>query len=232
MEHASSAIHAHRTQSSMKDYPGRMAALFFTAGCNFKCGFCHNPDLLTTARTYTWDELDAICRGFRKQWVGAVTITGGEPTLHASLPETIDFFRKRGFAVKLDTNGSNPDMLEEVIDRVSYVAMDIKCSLESYGRFAGYSDLDRIRRSIGIIMSRAKDYEFRTTVLESFHNETEMRGCGEAIRGARLYILQPFVPHDNLPSEELRSQPRTRPSFLEQCAAQVASLVQKVETRG
>ena len=128
MESASSAIHAHRTQSTLKDFPGRMAALFFTAGCNFRCGFCHNPDLFTTAKTYSWEELDAICATFRKQWVSAATITGGEPTLHASLPETIRFMKKRGFAIKLDTNGSNPEMLEEVIADLNYVAMDIKNS--------------------------------------------------------------------------------------------------------
>lgn len=232
MEHPSSAIHAHRTQSSMKDYPGRMAALFFTAGCNFRCGFCHNPDLFTTAKTYSWDELDAICRDFRKQWVGAATITGGEPTLHASLPETIRFIKKRGFAVKLDSNGSNPDMLEEVIADVSYVAMDIKCSAESYGKLAGYDDMDKIRRSIDIIMKKAKNYEFRTTIIESFHNEQEMLGCGELIRGAKTYILQPFLPHDNLPSEFLRTQPRTRPSFMQQCADTVKGMVQNVEIRG
>lgn len=232
MESESSAIHAHRTQSTLKDFPGRMAALFFTAGCNFRCGFCHNPDLFVTAKTYSWDELDAICATFRKQWVSAATITGGEPTLHASLPDTIRFMKKRGFSIKLDTNGSNPQMLEEIIDELSYVAMDIKCGIQNYPSVTGYDKLDNIRQSISIIMTKAKDYEFRTTVIETLHNEEEIMDCGKLITGAKRYILQPFVPRDNLPSLALRTQPRTRPSFMEQAASWAEGFAQTIEIRG
>ena len=216
----------------MKDYPGRMAALFFTAGCNFRCGFCHNPDLFATAKTYTWEELDGILADFRKHWVSAVTITGGEPTIHAGLPETIAFIKRRGFTIKLDTNGSNPEMLRQVIGDVAYVAMDIKCGIQNYPQLTGYDKRENIRESISIIMESAKDYEFRTTVIETIHDDEEIMDCGKIILGAKRYILQPFVPHDNLPSVALRTQPRTRPSFMEHCAEMVGGFVQKVEIRG
>lgn len=227
-----SVINAYRTQSSMKDYPGRMAALFFTPGCNFRCGFCHNSGLFDAEKTYSWDELEDIAKSFRKQWVSAVTITGGEPTIHAGLPDTIRFFRKRGFLVKLDSNGSNPDMLEEVIADVNYVAMDIKCALHNYPQLTGFKDIEKLRRSIAIIMEKAKDYEFRTTLIETIHDDEELNDCGKVIQGAKKYILQPFVPHDDLPFVALRTQPRTRPSFMSHAAEVVSCFVQKVEVRG
>jgi len=232
MESERSVINAYRTQSSMKDYPGRMAGLFFTPGCNFRCGFCHNPDLFTAAKTYSWEELGEIAERFRRQWVSAVAITGGEPTIHPGLPDTIRFFKKRGFAVKLDTNGSNPQMLADIIGDVNYVAMDIKCALSGYKALTCYEDTAKIQESIRIVMERAKDYEFRTTLIEAVHNDDDLRSCGQLIEGAKLYILQPFVPHDNLPSVAMRDYPRTRSSFLEHAEEVVRPYVQKVIIRG
>ncbi len=123
-------------------------------------------------------------------------------------------------------------MLEEIIGELSYVAMDIKCGIQNYPSVTGYENLDAIRKSISIIMSQAKDYEFRTTVIETFHNEEEMMDCGKLITGAKRYILQPFVPRDNLPSLALRTQPRTRPSFMEQAARWAEGFAQTIEIRG
>lgn len=232
MKSAESAIHAYRTQCTMKDYPGRMSALFFTSGCNFRCGFCHNPDLFNSGKNYSWEELDAICASFRKQWISAVVISGGEPTIHESLPDTVQFFKNRGFSVKLDTNGSNPEMLRAILPQLDYVAMDLKCALHNYPGLTGYEDIGKIRESIGIIIGGAKDYEFRTTVIETIHTDDEMSDCGKVLLGAKRYILQPFVPHDDLLWPSLRMQPRTRPSFLEHAADVASGFVDKVEIRG
>ena len=221
-----------RTQATMVDYPGRMAAVMFTAGCNFRCGFCHNPDLWGgQAKTYTYAQLDEHCARFRKQWVEAVTITGGEPTLRPELPDTVRFLKGRGFQLKLDTNGSRPEVLEPLLPLLDYVAMDIKCSLEAYPRLTGFRDADALRRSIGLIMEKAKDYEFRTTLIESFHDEADILAAAREIAGARRWIFQPFVPHPNLPEPSMRELPRTRPSALEQAAEWARPFVQHAEVR-
>lgn len=217
----------------MVDFPGRMAALFFTSGCNFRCGYCHNPDLLDGGdRCYNWDELGEILQRFRRQWVRAVTITGGEPTLHEGLPDTIAFMKKQGFAIKMDTNGSRPEMLARVLPQLDYVAMDLKCSLDSYPALTGFTDIEAIRRSLALVQSSAKAYEFRTTVLETLHTDEELHDCGKLIQGAELSVIQPFVPHDNVPSLALRQQPRTRPSRLHEAAAILRGYVRKVIIRG
>ncbi len=229
---SSSAVYAYRAQATMKDYPGRSCALFFTPGCNFRCGFCHNSDLFSAESKYSWEKLDEVISKFKKQWINAATITGGEPTIHPELPETIMFFKKKGFLVKLDSNGSNPDMLEKCLPLVDYVAMDIKCAFDKYKTLTGYDGIDNLKRSIKLIMSSAKDYEFRTTVIESVHDDDDITECARAIIGAKRYILQPFVPHEELPSPELRLAARTRPSFLRHAAETAAQYVPIVAVRG
>ena len=216
----------------MKDYPGRSCALFFTPGCNFRCGFCHNSSLFSVQGKYTWDKLAEILAKFRKQWINAATITGGEPTIHQELPETIQFFKKKGFLVKLDTNGSNPDMLKKCLPLVDYVAMDIKCAFARYKDIAGYDGIGNLKRSVKMIMESAKDYEFRTTLIEPIHDDADLLECAKSIQGAKRYILQPFVPHEELPDEQLRTQPRTRPSFMHHAAEVVAPYVQDTSIRG
>ncbi len=229
---AFSAISAMRTQATMVDYPGRMAALMFTAGCNFRCGFCHNPDLWGGhAKTYTYAQLDEHCARFRKQWVEAVSITGGEPTIRPELPETVRFFKEKGFQLKLDTNGSNPDVLEALLPSLDYVAMDIKCRLENSPKLTGYGDTSALRRSIRLIMEKARDYEFRTTLIESFHDEADLLAAARDIAGAKRWIFQPFVPHPNLPDPAMRDLPRTRPSALEQAATLVRAFVEHADVR-
>ena len=227
-----SAVYAYRAQATMKDYPGRSCALFFTPGCNFRCGFCHNSSLFSVEGKYTWVKLGDILVKFRKQWINAATITGGEPTIHEELPETIKFFKRKGFLVKLDTNGSNPDMLETCLPLVDYVAMDIKCAFSRYQEITGYGNVDNLKRSVKMIMEQAKDYEFRTTVIEMYHDDADLVECAKSILGAKRYVLQPFVPHEELPLEELRTKPRTRPSFLHHAAEVIAPYVPNVSIRG
>lgn len=228
-----SVIHGILRQPSLVDYPGQLGVLMFTSGCNFRCGFCHNVDLLDhfDARTYSFRVLHEKLVKYREEWVQAVTVTGGEPTLHAKLPETIRFLKDEGFLVKLDTNGCNPLMIKELLPFVDYFALDLKCALEHYPDFVKYSQTDRIRDSFRLVIENAKDYEFRTTVLENFHTDAEILAAAEDIRGAKRWLFQPFVPHENLPDEALRTLPRTRPSVLEHLAAVARTVIPGAQAR-
>jgi pyruvate formate lyase activating enzyme len=207
----SSSIYAFLEKPSMVDYPHRFAAVFFISGCGFTCGFCHNARLMGKKQAgIAWDALDAACAEFRQGWVNGVVITGGEPTAADDLPELIRFFKERhGFSVKLDTNGSRPERLAACLPYVDYVAMDVKCGLSAYPGLTGFSDGAKITQSIELIRSRAADYEFRTTVIETIHTDEQMREIGALVRGARRYALQAFVPRDDLPDERFRGVPRT-----------------------
>ncbi len=205
-----SPFRAFQRQPSMIDFPGRLAAVFFVGGCNFRCRYCHNSELIPTDRPgLPWLRLDEVCREFARNWVSAAVITGGEPTQRSELPECIAFFRERGWAVKLDTNGSNPDMLEQCLPLVDYVAMDVKADLPGYRELTGFDDGARMLRSIGLIKRGARDYCFRTTVVEPFHSDARMRAIGDLIGGARRYVLQPFVPRETVADPIWAALPRT-----------------------
>ena len=218
---------------SMVDFPGAMAGVMFTAGCNFRCGFCHNAELLGAYKPgMSWTQLEQACRRWRDNWVTAAVITGGEPTLAPDLGLLIDRLRQWGFRVKLDTNGSRPEVLGQLISAVDYVAMDVKCALPHYPDFVKYAHPEHITESIDIVRNSAKDYEFRTTVLPAFHTDDELRAIGEAIRGARRFILQAFVPRDDLPDPALRKAPRTSAERLEQAKAVMAQFADEIILRG
>lgn len=229
-----SVIHSVMQQATMIDYPGRMSALMFTSGCNFRCGFCHNFETLSHygAKTYSFEKLGEICDGIKRQWTHAVTVTGGEPTLHPGLPETLSFLRSRGFAIKLDTNGSNPEMLERVLPLVDFIAMDLKSPLDRYKELVGFEDVSSIRRTIRLIMGSGKDYEFRTTFVEPYFSTEDWHDMGKTVMGAKRYAVQAFVPHDNLPDAGLRLQPRTRPSALNEAADILRGYVEDVAIHG
>lgn len=179
------------------DYPGYLSAIVFTIGCNFRCPYCHNPELVDETaeeipEAAVFDYLEK-----RQGLLEAVTITGGEPTLHDDLPEFISAVRALGYRVKLDSNGTNPMALRAIIDAglVDYVAMDIKAPLPAYERtVARPVDPAKLAESIALIMGSGVDYEFRTTVIKSLLPKEDFPAIGEAIRGARRYYLQQFVP--------------------------------------
>lgn len=227
-----SPIYGCRKQTTMVDFPGRIAGVMFTTGCNFRCGFCHNATLLQKQRPgYSWEDLRKICQRFRDQWATGIVITGGEPTLAPAIDETLAFLRNFGFALKLDTNGSQPEVLEKLLPLVDYVAMDIKCGLGTYGNFVCFNLTERIETSIRLIMERAADYEFRTTVVEGVHTPEEAHMVGELIRGAKRHYSQPFVPRDDLPDPELAKKPRTNPDVVRDFAQIVGQYVQTAEAR-
>jgi len=228
------SIYAYLENPSMVDYPRRFAAVFFTSGCNFACGFCHNAPLMGKKQAgLTWDHLHAACVKFKKDWVNGVVITGGEPSCTDDLLKLILFFKDRfGFAVKLDTNGSNPDVLAECLPHVDYVAMDIKCGLSAYPDIVRFPDTDKIRQSIDLIRAEARDYEFRTTVIETVHTDEQMTQVRELIEGSKRYALQAFIPRDELPVAEYRTLPRTTAARLHQLKDRLAGCAGEILLRG
>jgi len=217
----------------MVDYPKRFAAVFFTSGCNFACGFCHNATLMgRRQKGLSWETLEAAIAKFKREWINGIVITGGEPTCCNDLVELIQFFKGMGLAVKLDTNGSNPDRLEECLPLVDYVAMDIKCGLEAYPDVVRFADTEKIQRSIELIRTSAKDYEFRTTVIESVHTDEQMDNMRATIQGAKRYALQAFIPRDDLPRQEFRSASRTTSARLRQLKDHMAGCADEILLRG
>jgi pyruvate formate lyase activating enzyme len=215
-----SPVYAWLRNPSMVDYPGHLAAVFFTAGCNFACGFCHNAELMGTPREgATWEKLDAACKRFTDDWVTAAVITGGEPTLSAQLPALIRHLKQRGWRIKLDTNGSNPDMLAACLPLLDYVAMDIKTDFIGYPALTGYGDTAALHRSIGLIKDQARDYEFRTTLIAGEHDADTLAAMVPLIEGAKRYVLQPFIPADILPGARFRTLPRTTVGTLQAARA-------------
>lgn len=194
---------------TLLDFPGRVACTLFLAGCNMRCPFCHNAPLVidgSGVENIPEDELLAFLKK-RSGVLDGVCITGGEPTLRRELPELLRSIKALGYAVKLDTNGTNPDILAALIDEglVDYVAMDIKNSPEKYSLTAGREvDMDAVRRSVAILMENKVKYEFRTTVVGGYHTADDFRAIGEWLRGAEAYFLQNFVDSGALLDPETR----------------------------
>ena len=192
---------------TLLDFPGKVACTVFTAGCNFRCPFCHNASLVVRA-----GEVDEISSesffnyiSKRKGILDGVCITGGEPLLSVGIEDFIREIKAMGFLVKLDTNGAYPDKLEALLDEglVDYVAMDIKNSKEKYALTAGLKDFPaEIERSIKIIMDKTPDYEFRTTVVRELHNTQDIVKIAEWLKGAKHYYLQTYVDSGDILSEE------------------------------
>ncbi len=220
-------------QVSMVDYPGHIAAVLFTGGCNFRCGFCHNAALFARAdATYPWEVIRERAHGFRDEWANGVVISGGEPTLATGLPRLIEEMKNLGFLVKLDTNGSRPDVLAAVLPRVDYVAMDVKTAPERYRALTGFGDTDAIARSMALLRDGPTDYELRTTVIVNEHHDACMEALGRWIGGARRWVLQPFVPRDDLPDPALRSASRTPVARLCELRERLVACAEEVLVRG
>ncbi|MBR3816739.1 MAG: anaerobic ribonucleoside-triphosphate reductase activating protein [Clostridia bacterium] len=181
---------------TLLDYPGKTAAIIFTYGCNFRCPFCHNALLVTGECTDTLSEEEVFAfLEKRKGILDAVCITGGEPTLQKDLKQFILKVRSLGYSVKLDTNGTAPDVLEELLaeNLLDYVAMDIKNTPEKYSLTAGADvDINNILKSMEIIKNKAPDYEFRTTVTRELHTEADISAVAELVGRGSKYFLQQF----------------------------------------
>ncbi len=189
-------------RTSFIDYPGKIVSTIFFGNCNFRCPYCHNSDLVFNKDLPQIDEsvlLEHLEN--RRGKLDGICITGGEPTLHSDLPELIRHVKERGFLVKLDSNGTNPKMLEELFSEglVDYIAMDIKAPKEKYSEIAKANvNMDLIQRSIDLIREKAPDYEFRTTIVRELTSKEDLMEIAGWIKGAKRYSLQQFKPHKPL----------------------------------
>ncbi len=176
------------------DYPGKVAATVFTVGCNFRCPFCHNPELVEGPGSFSEEEFFQFLKK-RQGKLEGICITGGEPTIQKDILGFMSKIKKMGFLVKLDTNGSQPNVLKQALDRgvVDFIAMDIKNSLEKYNKTNGVkTDLNKIKLSVNLIKNSKKPYEFRTTVVPSLHKLEDFDKIGIWLKGSENYALQEF----------------------------------------
>lgn len=186
---------------SLLDYEDKVSCVLFCKPCNFRCPFCHNGTTVLEAETFIpfEDILDYLKS--RKGLIDAVVVSGGEPTLMPDLKEKIIKLKELGFLVKLDTNGTNPEIVKDLYESklIDYVAMDIKNSEDRYPLTVGCKcvDIKKIKQSISYLMSSGIDYEFRTTLVDEFHNEQSIEEMGKLISGAKKLYLQKFVERDS-----------------------------------
>ncbi len=189
---------------TLLDYPGYVACTLFTGGCNFRCPFCHNALLvLDLDENYTIPEEEVLAFLKKRQGLlDGVCVTGGEPLINKDIGDFLSKVKELGFKIKLDTNGTNPALLKELVSQklVDYVAVDIKNSPEKYAETVGLKsfDMSTINETVNFLMSGCVDYEFRTTVTKQFHTEKSMEEAARFIRGAKRYFLQNFVDSGNL----------------------------------
>ena len=220
---------------TLLDYPGNMACTVFTGGCNFRCPFCHNRSLVflneNDSEIDTEDIFDFLKT--RNRILDGVCITGGEPLLHKGIRAFIERVRKLGLKVKLDTNGSNFNMLKQLVGDglVDYVAMDIKNCPEKYAMTIGLEnyDLTEIEKSKNFLLEGKVDYEFRTTIVKQFHELEDLKKIGEWIRGAKHYYLQNFEDHGTCIRQGLGE---VDPDTLEKMKQIVSPYVKHIEIRG
>ncbi|MCD6363364.1 MAG: anaerobic ribonucleoside-triphosphate reductase activating protein [Synergistetes bacterium] len=184
--------------TSFVDWDGNITAVFFTPGCNFRCPFCHNHEIVFFKGEGI--PLESILNKLeeKKNWLDGIVITGGEPTIHSNLPEALETIKKKGWKIKLDTNGSNPSMLKSLIDNdlVDFIAMDVKSSPSKYAKASGVNvDLSLIFKSIEILLSMDNGkVEFRTTVVPTLVEAEDVKEIRKIIGPDSRYVLQSFVP--------------------------------------
>jgi pyruvate formate lyase activating enzyme len=183
---------------SLLDYPHKVASVLFTPGCNLRCGFCHNWRIVVDPQPPFLQEATALeILDGRKKYVDAVVVTGGEPCMHKELPKFLAKLKERGFQVKLDTNGFYPEVLEECLEYVDYVALDVKTCLNKYKQ-VGAKDTAGLTRTVEILKTGKVPYEFRTTIVPELVTSEDVLCIGEVVKGAATYALQQFVPEDTL----------------------------------
>ena len=186
---------------SLLDFEDRISCVLFCKPCNYRCPFCHNGTTVLEAETVIPFEDILEYLQSRKGLIDAVVVSGGEPTLMPDLKEKIIKLKELGFLIKLDTNGTNPEVVKDLYENhlIDYVAMDIKNSFVKYAMTVGVKNafLDKISQTIKFLMTSGIDYEFRTTLIDEFHNEQDMRDIAETIKGAKRLYLQKYVDRES-----------------------------------
>lgn len=189
---------------TLLDFPGHTACTVFTGACNYRCPFCHNAELVLRPGEQPEipdEEFFAMLRK-RKGLLDGVAVTGGEPTLQPDLPEFLARIRELGYAVKLDTNGTRPDLVKDLVGRdlVQYIAMDIKNAPERYPQTTGVEDprLEAVRETAAFLLEGRVPYEFRTTVVKELHRPEDLEAVGRWLAGAKHYYIQCFTDSGDL----------------------------------
>lgn len=188
---------------SLVDYDGKVAATVFTGGCNFRCGFCHNSPLVLHVNALPLIPEEEILSYLekRKGILEGLCISGGEPTLNKDLPIFIEKVKKIGYSVKLDTNGTNPEMVKSLFNSglCDYFAMDIKNDKENYAKIIGFDTFDtkKIEETVDFFLTSGAKYEFRTTLIKEFHEKNNIVNIGKWLKGADKYFLQKFKNSDS-----------------------------------
>ena len=219
---------------TLLDYPGKVACTVFLGGCEFRCPFCHNWELIDMSAPAIMDDTELLkFLETRRGLLDGVAFTGGEPLLRKDLPELIRRIRDMGFLIKLDTNGNNPEPLAAVVGEglIDYVAMDIKNSPERYGETIGLPgyDISNVLASAEFLLNGSVEYEFRTTVVKQFHDRESFEKIGEWIKGAEKYYLQVFVDRETVPYAGLESYTKEE---MEEFLNIVKKSVKHAEIRG
>ena len=222
-------------KTTLLDYPGHVAATVFLGGCNFRCPFCQNGDLVLKPEGQPAVEKEEVMAFLRKRKgvLTGVCITGGEPTIERGLAELIEEVKNIGYLVKLDTNGYCPEVIRKLTEKglVDYIAMDIKNDLKKYGETVGIQGIDagRIMDSIRWIINGKMDYEFRTTVVKELHGREDMSAIGKAIKGAQAYFLQGYQESGGVIAPGFHAYGKEE---MEELAEWVKPFVPNVQLRG
>jgi pyruvate formate lyase activating enzyme len=219
---------------SLLDFPKRMCAIVFTTGCNYRCPFCHNFELVENGEgDFSTEEVfDYLVK--RKKVLDGVTITGGEPTLQPGLEDFMKEVKQRtNLQIKLDTNGTNPQIVEKLLKEnlVDYVAMDIKNDFDNYSEVIGIKNYDtaKIKETIKIIKENAKEFEFRTTIIKDYHKKENIKKILDYIGKDSNYYLQQFIVSENVPNKKLTSYTDEE---LKQIVKELSEEYPKVSLRG
>lgn len=219
---------------TLLDYPGKVACTVFLAGCNLRCPFCHNSELLDGTAETVMDDIELLAFLRKRQGLlDGICFTGGEPLMRRELPALLEQVKQLGYPVKLDTNGTFFDRLQLVVSEglVDYVAMDIKNDAAHYAQTSGVSSLDMssVNKSISYLINGNVEYEFRTTVVDEFHNEESFREIGRMIQGAKHYYLQAFIDRDSVAYAGFHAP---EPAKIREYAEIVRPFVDSVGVRG
>ncbi len=218
---------------SMVDWEGKVVCTIFASGCNFRCPFCHNASLaLSSAPDIAEEEVFQYLEK-RKGLVDGVCISGGEPTLSPDLPDICQRIKNLGYLIKLDTNGTNPNMVKDLVENglVDYVAMDVKNSPEKYASTVGATGiaLDNVLSTLKFLKDSGVDHEFRTTVIGDFHKDKDMESIANLVKGAKAYYIQKYVDRDECISHGFESVPQEK---AKEWLKLFEGKVQKCSTRG
>lgn len=221
---------------SLLDYPGKLCCTIFTGGCNMRCPFCHNANLVINSNgsgeIIKWPQVRQFLQN-RSQLLDAVCITGGEPTIQKGLANCISEIKELGFLVKLDTNGTNPQVLKELVsaELVDYIALDVKNSQAKYAMTVGIDnfDLSPVKESIDFLLSAKIDYEFRTTVVKEYHKQEDLIDIAKWLIGAKQYYLQQFVDSGDLIGSGLHAY---SPEEMKKLKTALIPLIPSIELRG